>query len=272
MRWQGSNTAAFAVALGLFVLPSPGIADSTADSAAATDTPSSKTGASNWCAPELQSIAGSNCYWLAPEGRPLVIFLHGLAGAGGTWQWDQQRMYVRLAKQHQFSALMPRGRRGIGPGRDPNVLGWPNSQRAQDEVEQEVLSELVAARQSLEQRAGKFSSVFIFGFSAGAYYVTSLMLREKIDVDGFAAFAGGSGNDYQHLQAKRVKRRIPMFLGYGKKDPDRKRQQELARMLADLKWPHRVIAADVGHTVTREQLEAAIEFLTQSKSQQQPVP
>jgi predicted esterase len=209
-------------------------------------------------------MGGTNCYWLASEGRPLVIFLHGLTGAGSTWQWDQQRMYVRLAKQHQFSALIPRGRRGIGPGRDPDVLGWPNSQRAQAEVEEEVLSEIASARQALERRGGKFSAVFVFGFSAGAYYATSLMLREKMNVNGFAAFAGGSGNRYQEMQAQRVKRRIPMFLGYGKKDPDRKRQKELARMLAAVKWPHRVIAADVGHTVTREQIEAALEFLMQA--------
>lgn len=223
-----------------------------------------------WCAPELESVGSTNCYWLAPKDRPLVIFLHGLTGAGSTWQWDQQRMYVRLAKQHQFSALIPRGRRGIGPGRDPDVLGWPNSQRAQDEVEQEVLAEIVAARKTLEQRAGTFSSVFVFGFSAGAYYATSLMLREKIEVDGFAAFAGGSGNDYQELQAKRVKRRIPMFLGYGKKDPDRKRQQELARMLGTLNWPHRVVAANVGHTVTQEQIEEALAFLTLANKWKEP--
>lgn len=219
-----------------------------------------------WCAPELESVGGSNCFWLAPPGAPLVIFLHGLTGVGGTWHWDQQRMYVRLAKRHQFSALIPRGRRGIGPGRDPDILGWPNSQRAQTEVEHDVLADLAQARKALEERAGKFGAVFVFGFSAGAYYATSLMLREKIDVDGFAAFAGGSGNDYQELQAKRVKKRIPMFLGYGRKDPDRKRQQELARMLANLNWPHRVVAENIGHTVTNEQVTAALEFLLQSKS------
>jgi predicted esterase len=226
----------------------------------------------DWCAPELESVGGTNCYWLAPQGTPLVIFLHGLTGVGGTWHWEQQRMYLRLAKRHQFSALIPRGRRGIGPGRDPDVLGWPNSQRAQDEVEQDVLAEIAAARQSLEQRGGKFSAVFVFGFSAGAYYATSLMLREKIDVDGFAAFAGGSGNDYQQLQAKRAKRRIPMFLGYGTKDPDRKRQEQLAKMLEAVDWPHRVVAANIGHTVTNEQIEAALEFLMQANRTAQHAP
>jgi predicted esterase len=135
-----------------------------------------------------------------------------------------------------------------------------------------VLADLAQARKTLEERAGKFGAVFVFGFSAGAYYATSLMLREKIDVDGFAAFAGGSGNDYQALQAKRVKKRIPMFLGYGKKDPDRRRQQELARMLETLNWPHRTVAADVGHTVTNEQVIAALEFLLQSQPAAAPPP
>lgn len=230
---------------------------------------------SGWCAPELHSVGEANCYWLTPAAqeettaepartgpRTLVIFLHGLTGDGSKWQWDRQRMYVRLAKQHHFSALMPRGRKGIGPGRDPDVWAWPNSQRAQGEVEGEVLADLAAARAGLEKRAGKFDRVFVFGFSAGAYYATSLMIREKIEVDGFAAFAGGSGNEYEKLLAQRVKRRVPMFVGYGKQDPDRKRQQTLAKMLQELDWPHRVMPADVGHTVTNAQIEGALEFLS----------
>lgn len=223
----------------------------------------------NWCAPEIERVGAANCYFLAPRapgqsepgGGTLVIFLHGLTGDGSTWQWDQQRTFVRLAQTHHFSALIPRGRKGIGPGRDPKVWAWPNSKRAQAEVEREVLSELAAARQSLEQRAGKFARVFVFGFSNGAYYATSLMLREKLDVDGFAAFAGGSGNEHERLQAKSVKRRIPMFVGWGTKDPDRKRQQELIRMLQELAWPHHAVGANVGHTVTPKQIEEALEFL-----------
>jgi predicted esterase len=265
--WKGRCGLALTTAL-LVVAVMPGGAE--ADAHAADGTATREAGQNPWCAPELESVGSSNCYWLASKGAPLVIFLHGLTGVGGTWHWDQQRMYVRLAKQHQFSALIPRGRRGVGPGRDPDVLGWPNSQRAQSEVEADVLAQLADARKTLEQRAGQFGAVFVFGFSAGAYYATSLMLREKIDVDGFAAFAGGSGNEYQALQAKRVKRRIPMFLGYGKKDPDRKRQQELANMLASLKWPHRVVAANIGHTVTNEQVEEALEFLLQTAAPKVP--
>lgn len=248
---------------------------SVAASSAATEEPN------GWCAPDLEHVGEATCFWLAPkppppsitvaqpipgqnareEPRTLVIFLHGLTGDGSTWQWDRQRMYVRLAKQHNFSALMPRGRKGIGPGRDPDVWAWPNSQRAQSEVEAEVLADLAAAREALEKRSGKFDRVFVFGFSAGAYYATSLMIRERLEADGFAAFAGGSGNEYEKLLAKRVKRRTPMFVGYGTRDPDRKRQQALVKMLEELDWPHRVMPARVGHTVTTAQLEGALEFL-----------
>jgi predicted esterase len=226
-----------------------------------------------WCAPELDALGDHSCFFspkLAGQSpaRVLVVFLHGLVGAGISWQWEQQRLMVRAAAAHGFSALMPRGRLGIGPGRDPAVRAWPNSKQAQQAVEGEVLAELAETRRAVELQRGKFDKVLVFGFSNGAYYAASLALRGKLDVDGYGVFAGGSGNKYDALLAASASRRVPVFVGYGTRDPDHLRQKQLVALLRKQGWRHRAKAASVGHTVTDDQLRSALAFLLASSSDQ----
>jgi predicted esterase len=191
----------------------------------------------------------------------LVIFLHGLVGEGSAWQWEQQRLMARTAAAYGFSALMPRGRLGIGPGGDPAVRAWPNSARAQQAVEAEVLAELSETRRAVELQRGSFDKVLVFGFSNGAYYAASLALRGKLAVDGYGVFAGGSGNRYDGLLAAKAERRVPIFVGYGTRDPDHVRQKQLLALLRRQGWPHHGKGASVGHTVTDGQIRAALSFL-----------
>ena len=191
----------------------------------------------------------------------LVIFLHGLLVDGTAWQWEQQRLMLRLAKTFEFAVLMPRGRNGIGPGRDPKVVAWPTSPKLRENLEDQLIAEWFAARDAVEKRVGSFDRVVVFGFSNGAYYAASLALRGRLEVDGYGVFAGGSGNKFESLQAASAPRRVPIFLGYGTRDPDRKNQRALARLLKRAGWKHRVKSARVGHTVTNDQIAAALRFL-----------
>jgi predicted esterase len=222
------------------------------------------TAEQRWCAPELEAVTETVCYFELQSAQPnaLVIFLHGLTKAGTSWQWEQQRLMVRTAKAHGFSVLMPRGRPGIGPGRDADVLGWPTSKNAQLEHEDSIVEEWRAAQTNVEQRGRRFEHVLVFGFSNGAYYAGSLALRGRLEhVDGYGVFAGGSGNKYQRLLAAQTKRRAPIFVGYGTRDPDHKNQRDLANLLRKTGWKHRVLSARVGHTVTDNQISAALRFL-----------
>jgi predicted esterase len=238
--------------------------------------PPSDARASKWCAPELLEVGNETCFWVPePEGLParadalvappgtLVIFLHGLTTEGQGGSVEAPRLMVRLATRYRFAALMPHGRRGIGPGRDPHVWAWPNSKTAQAEVEAEILRDIKSARAALEARVGRFEKTVVFGFSNGAYYATSLAFRDKLVVDGYAMFAGGSGNKYDAILAERVSQRVPVFVGYGTKDPDRQRQRDLIALLRRLGWKHQALAAKVGHTVAGEHIEAALRFLLQ---------
>jgi predicted esterase len=223
----------------------------------------------HWCAPELRVVASGVCFHQpkgeerrrSDGGRTLVIFLHSLIGASDGAAWEQQRRLRGAAETHGFTTLIPRGRPGLGPGRDPTVLGWPTALELQERHEEELLEEWRVARAEAERIAGPFERVLLFGFSNGAYYAESLAFRERLPIDGVAIFAGGSGSKYQRLLATRAKRRIPMFLGYGTLDPDRFRQEALHQMLRQIDWPHRALSAAIGHTVSDRQLDAALAFL-----------
>jgi dienelactone hydrolase len=218
-----------------------------------------------WCAPELDVIQGGVCAYTPPAAskeRTLVIFLHSLVGVGSSWAWEQQRLMARMAKTYGLSALIPRGRPGFGPGRDPKVIAWPTAKELQDQHEPPLLAEWTAAREELEKRTGKFDRVLVFGFSNGAYYATSLALRGRLaDVDGYGVFAGGSGGKYSRLLAAATERKVPIFVGYGTLDKAHPAQRELGKLLNELRWPHRVKAERIGHTVSDSQIRSALQFL-----------
>ncbi len=221
-----------------------------------------------WCAPGLVSLSDHVCFYepknrkLGPKGqRTLVIFLHSLVGAAPEAAWPQQLRMAQNAEQYGFSALIPRGRPGLGPGRDPHVLAWPTAQDLQEKFEHELLTEWRQARTAIANKSKRWDRVLLFGFSNGAYYASNLAFREAVDVDGVAVFAGGSGSKYQRLLAARAERRVPMFVGFGSEDPDHPRQEAMIKMLRQLHWPHRSLKSHAGHTVTDAQIRGALAFL-----------
>jgi predicted esterase len=222
-----------------------------------------------WSAPESETLAEGMCYFAPESGEgaaagisSLVIFLHSLVAVDSDWQWEQQRLMIRTARASNFAVLMPRGLPGIGPGRAPNVLAWPGSPAMQEAHEAEILAAWDRARGQVERRRkARFDHVFVFGFSNGAYYTTSLAVREAYPADGYGIFAGGSGSAYNRLLAGRAEKRSPVFVGYGTKDPAREHMNSLVRMLGDLHWRHAVKRAPIGHWVSDAQLQSAIRFL-----------
>jgi predicted esterase len=236
---------------------------------APTAAPSPVVPSEHWCAPELTPLTETVCHYTPQQeagvqahgSGTLVIFLHSLVSARPKAAWEQQLRMRRLANTYGFTILIPRGRPGFGPGRDPGTLAWPTAQQLQQEHEAELLAEWEDALRRARASHGAFERVFLVGFSNGAYYATSLAFRERFPSDGVAVFAGGSGNKYHRLTAARAKRRVPMFVGYGTLDPDNPQQRSLVSLLKQLGWPHRALGAKVGHTVSPEQLRAALQFL-----------
>lgn len=229
----------------------------------------------SWCADGLQTVADGICYFAPPDSdqakkpgeNTLVIFLHPLLKADSDWQWQQQLLLKYHAEKFGFSVLMPRGRRGIGPGRLPDIVAWPTSRAMQEIHEDEVIAEWTRARRRVEKkRRRRFDHLLVLGFSNGAYYTNSLALRNRIEADGYGIFAGGQGGKYSSVLGSRTTRRPPIFVGYGTKDPDAKHQRSLVKTLRALTWPCRAMKAPVGHTVTNAQLRAAFRYLLGSES------
>jgi predicted esterase len=220
-----------------------------------------------WCAPELEDLDGEVCHAAPAQAEQaadtLVIFLHGVIQPGTEWQWAQQRAIARAAKSNGFEALMPRGRRGIGPRGMEDWWTWPTGVRAQRAVEDALVEEWLGARKKVEERRGApFSRMVVIGFSNGAYYAASLALRGRMAVDGYGLFAGG-GSEYLERQAERVKLRPPIYLGYGGRDPVAKKDaRALGAMLARVGWRHKLVGRPaVGHTMTDAGLREALDFV-----------
>lgn len=230
-----------------------------------------RAGERTWCAAEVETLSDGMCFHAPAQAQAssaehptLVVFLHSLVAVKSNWQWEQQRELVSAAERHGFSVLMPRGRTGLGPRRSGDVWAWPTSPAKQAEVEDELIDEWREAQRTIETRnRHRFARVFVFGFSNGAYYASTLALRNRLNADGYGVFAGGSGGKYASVLGSRTAAtdRAPIFVGYGTKDPAWHDMASLADTLKSLGWRHQVKAEPVGHLVTAAQLAAAMRFL-----------
>lgn len=235
--------------------------------------------AQDWCAPNIAHLPSGVCY-AAPSSfapnrpRTLVIFLHGVIQEGTTWQWNPQRGMSLAARAHGYAVLMPRGRLGISRHRTSDTSDqwtWPTAHVAQQQVENEVIGEWAQARKELEAELGSpFERVWIFGFSNGAYYASSLALRARLPADGFAVFAGGGApKPFPRGPALRA----PIYVGYGLRDRAHNDPRQLGAALRAAHWPSKSVGKPgVGHSIADSQLNEAIEFLDKHRPESAPPP
>lgn len=224
--------------------------------------------APRWCAPELSALSGEVCYALPGSKHPspteLVVFLHGVIQPGQSWQWAQQRAAARAAAVNGVAALMPRGRRGLRTDRMKDWWTWPTRAMARSQVEDQVIEQWWTAKRELEAKLGRpFEKIYVFGFSNGAYYVSSLALRGRLAVDGYASFAGGIAPSPIAPKAYAEVRRVPWYVGYGHRDGPAKRDaRSLRRAFRALRWPGKVVGRPkVGHAMTDAQVREALSLI-----------
>jgi pimeloyl-ACP methyl ester carboxylesterase len=214
---------------------------------------------SSWCAPEVETLPGGVCHVDGRrEGRrTLVVFLHGLIARGTTWQWTQHRAMARNAKNLGFAVIMPTAP-AVGPGGSAGYA-WPGAPPAR-EIEQALIDNWLAAQRLLEERNGQpFDEVFVMGFSSGAYYATSLALRGRLDVNGYALFAGGATSS---TPGPEVRRHAPIFVGVCARNPETAvGARTLGASLAAWKWPSRVDEQPIGHMFGDAHVAHALAYL-----------
>jgi predicted esterase len=213
-----------------------------------------------WCSEETETLPNGLCYI---DGRPkdaspgdrrtLVIFLHGAIAKDVDWQWLQERALTRQAKQSKFEAIFARAPLGAGG------YVWPGTKSAQEASEQELIDGWMEARAFLERRNGRpYDEVFVMGFSSGAYFVSSLALRGRLDVDGYAVFAGGAGG----IARSDVTNKVPVFVGVCAEDSQTANHSRgFGAALAARSWPHRVDERRVGHMFSDVHVAHAVSWL-----------
>ncbi len=252
------------LALGaLFVRPAVVFADPSASDMSPVPNESRR----RWCAAELQALTNEVCAFVpdAPSTGPrtLIIHLHGVIPPETTSQWNQQRAAAKVGTSYGFTVIMPRGRRGIGPSGKEEWWAWPTDIDARGKFEHSLVSEWLGAKAALEKKAGApFERTYIFGFSNGAYYATSLAMRGVVAVNGYALFAGGSGAPYHESDGRKNKNRVPIAVAWGAADPAHEKQEDLVKLLDRLRWPSISLGHQhTGHVMTEMQVAEALGYL-----------
>jgi predicted esterase len=239
--------------MGLFAFPLTGDGMARADAPASADAPEQPA----WCAPEVEGLPGDVCHvdgGQQGDRRTLVIFLHGAIAKGTTWQWTQERALLRQSKEAHFEAIFPRAPLGA------SGYVWPGSVKAQLEVEDELFRGWHAAQALLEERAGRpFDQVFVMGFSSGAYFASSLALRRRLDVDGYAVFAGGASYGSATPGPAAA---VPVFVGVCASDKQTADDsRSFGAALAARGFRHRVDEEPVGHMFSDVHVVHAASYL-----------
>ncbi len=204
----------------------------------------SSTSQPGWCAPEYDALSDGVCHVGTTDGearRTLVVFLHGAIAQNVTWQHVQEKALARQAKQSHFEAILPRAPLTPGGYVWPGGGGGPATQEEEDRM----IASWTHARHTLEARNGRpFDDVFVMGFSSGAYFVSSLALRGKLKVDGYAAFAGGTSYSSGDAPA----RKPPVFVGVCAEDSQTAgHSRAFGAALAARGFPHRIDEQPIGH-------------------------
>jgi predicted esterase len=225
---------------------------------ARADTPRGAGGSKPWCAPEVSELSERVCFFdggsPADGRRTLVIYLHGVYGTSPGFQWLQQRGMALHAKRLGFTVLLP-----TAP-RVPGGYAWPASRAAEEAQEARVVEGLKEARGELERRLGHgFDETFVVGFSSGAYYASSLAVRDALDVDGYIVLAGGSSWVRSEGPAAR---RAPVFVGISAADRyTAPHSRALAGALASMGYPYRAEERNAGHMVDWAFMTHGIQWL-----------
>ena len=257
-------------ALALLTLATSTISPAAADEAKAKTSRTAKVPpeGKTYCAPEVSELSEHVCYF--DGGTPadgsgkntLVIYLHGSLATYNGFFYMQQRAMALHAKKHGFTVLMPTSPSdGVG-------YVWPTSQTAQKDQEAGILAGIAKARTALEKKVGhRFDETFVVGFSSGAYYGSSLAVRNMLDVDGYIVLAGGSSwVKPENVAAKN--KRVPVFVGVSAADPQTAgHSRSFAGSLAAMGWPYKVEERNAGHMVDWTFMAHGISWLRERSRQ-----
>jgi predicted esterase len=230
--------------------------------------------ATDWCIEEVSALDEDVCYvlpQLAP-GRPrrLIVYLHGIIPPvpDSAQKRTVQTAVLRASVRAGVAALVPRGRRGVGPAGAHDWWAWPTTSRAVAELTPSIVARWADAKAKLERLSGMpFERTYLAGSSNGAYFLAALAVRgdalgAAFPVDGFGAMSGGAAGAAGSEGLTRGASR-PFYVGFGTYDEETKANaRSLITALQGAHWPVRAAEHPLGHGANEVYLDEAIEFWT----------
>ena len=222
-----------------------------------------------WCLEGWRGLDEGTCY-LVPESwdgqgrRRLLVYLSGIVPPvpRSPQKENVQRIVAAAAKRAGAVALLPRGRRGIGPKNAKDWWAWPTSAADHETFAAAMVAEWMVARSKLEAALGAaFERTYLAGSSSGAYFLTALALGGAVEMNGYAATSGGAPGLGARRASSATKR--PFYVGYASGDPTKGGPKALGAFLASAGLPVRVAEHPGGHEAREVYLDEAFAFWEQ---------
>ena len=226
----------------------------------------------DWCIEGLSALDEDVCYVLPPleAGRPrqLLVYLHGIVPprADSPQKRAFETAVLHASARAGVAALLPRGRRGLGPAQSRDWWAWPTTSEAMTRLTPAIVARWAAAKKQLEAIAGApFEKTYLAGSSNGAYFLAALAVRGDLPtaafpVDGFGAMSGGGAGAGAAPRRPELAR-PPFYVGYGAYDADsRVSARALVAFLEGARWPVRAAEHPLGHGANEVYLDEAFEF------------
>jgi predicted esterase len=226
----------------------------------------------DWCTGGLSALDADVCYVLPPlpPGKPrrLLVYLHGIVPPQpeSPQKRTVQAAVLEACLRAGVAALLPRGRRGVGPPHAVGWWAWPTTPTSIAALAPSIVAHLAQAKEKLEARAGApFERTYVAGSSNGAYFLAALAVRGDLPaaafpVDGFGAMSGGGAGPgaAQRLAAASPR---PFYVGFGSYDEETKAGAgSLAAALRTAHWPLRVAEHPLPHGASSVYLDEAFAF------------
>jgi hypothetical protein len=222
----------------------------------------------DWCAEGWRGLDVEACYFIPAPAREngeassarLLIYLPGIIPpVPKSPQKDKVARIVAAAAQRASAvALLPRGRRGIGPADAKDWWAWPTSAADVATYGPPLVASFEGWRARLEAALGRpFARTYLAGSSSGAYFLAALAVRGDLEVDGFAAASGGAPGLASPLPSAP---KHPFYVGWGAADPTSGGPRSLAAWLTAAGWPVRAREHPGGHGAREEYLDEAFAF------------
>lgn len=221
----------------------------------------------DWCIDGLAALDEETCYVPPREGgeRRLLIYLHGIVPPqtpreGADPKRTVETIVANAARRSGYAALIPRGRRGIGPAFAKDYYAWPTTASDYSKYASSMIASFVLHKEALEKITGPFARTYLAGSSNGAYFVTSIALHGAMPIDGFGAMSGGSPGAMRASMLTAVPPRA-FYVGVATADPTtRDGSKALGALLTAAKWPNRLAEHPLGHGAREVYLDEAFAF------------